>query len=50
MSFNPRVNIIFLTVYSEKEVARELSDLQISAFVPKPWKLEELVAAFQNLR
>ena len=47
---NPRVNIIFLTVYSEKEVARELSDLQISAFIPKPWKLEELVAAFQNLR
>ena len=47
---NPRINIIFLTVYSEKEVARELSDLQISAFIPKPWKLEELVAAFQNLR
>lgn len=46
---NPRVHIIFVTVYSEYEVARELSGLRIDGFLPKPWKPEELAAAFQNL-
>ena len=47
---NPRVSIIFVTVCSKHEVARELSGLPVSGFLPKPWKPEELAAAFQNLR
>ena len=47
---NPRVNIIFVTVYDENEVARETSGLAISGFIPKLWTLEQLAAAFHNLR
>ena len=47
---NPRVQIIFVTVYSEHEVARELADLPVSGFIPKPWMPEALAAAFRNLR
>ena len=47
---NPRVQIIFVTVCSEYEVAGELTGLPISGFLPKLWKSEELAAAFQNLR
>lgn len=47
---NPRVNIIFITVFSEFEVARALFDLRISGFVPKPWETKDLAAEFQNLR
>lgn len=47
---NPRVHIIFVTVYSEYEVARELSGLHVSGFLPKPWWPEKLSEAFQNLR
>lgn len=47
---NPRVQTIFVTVYDEYEVARELSGLPARGFLPKPWKQEELAAAFQNLR
>lgn len=47
---NPRFNIIFVTVYSESEIARELSGLPVSGFFPKPWATEKLAAAFQNLR
>ena len=47
---NPRVHIIFVTVCSKHEVARELAGLPVSGFLPKPWKQEELAAAFQNLR
>ena len=46
---NPRVHIIFVTVCSKHEVARELAGLPVSGFLPKPWKPEELAAAFQNL-
>ena len=47
---NPCVSIIFVTVCSENEVARELSGLPVSGFLPKLWKSEELAATFQNLR
>lgn len=47
---NPSVSIIFVTVCSEYEVARELTGLPVSGFLPKLWKSEELAAAFQNLR
>ena len=45
---NPRVQIIFVTVCGEYEVARELSGLPVSGFVPKPWTPEKLAAALQN--
>ena len=47
---NPHVSIIFVTVCSKYEVTRELAELPVSGFLPKPWKPEELAAAFQNLR
>ena len=47
---NPRVQIIFVTVCGEYEVARELDDLHVSGFIPKPWMPEKLAAAFRNLR
>ena len=47
---NPRVSIIFVTVCGEWEVAHEISDLQISGFLPKLWRSESLAAVFQNLR
>ena len=47
---NPCVSIIFVTVCSENEVARELSGLPVSGFLPKLWKSEELAATFQDLR
>ena len=46
---NPRVQIIFVTVWDENEVARELSGLPISGFLLKPWTPEKLAATFQNL-
>lgn len=47
---NPSVRIIFVTVCGEHEVARELSGLPVSGFLPKPWRPEKLAVAFQNLR
>ena len=46
---NPQVNIIFVTVCSEREVSRELSELCISGFIPKPWKPEKLAAMLRSL-
>ena len=47
---NPRVNIVFVTVWNENKVTRELSGLPVSGFIPKLWTPENLAAAFQNLR
>ena len=47
---NPRVHIIFVTVCSEYEVARELSGLPVAGFLPKPWAQEDLAEVFQDLR
>ena len=47
---NPRVKIIFVTVYDKNEVACELFGLSDRGFLPKPWMPEKLAAAFQNLR
>ena len=44
------VSIIFVTVCSENEVARELDNLHVSGLIPKPWMPEKLAAALQNLR
>ena len=44
------VNIIFVTVYDENEVACELFGLSDRGFLPKPWATEKLVAMIQNLR
>ena len=46
----PCVNIIFVTVYSENEVTRELSGLPVSGFLPKPWEPLHLAEVFGNLR
>ena len=47
---NPSVRIIFVTVCSEHEVARELSGLPVSGFLPKPWRPEKLAEVFAVLR
>ena len=47
---NPGVRIIFATVFSEHEVACELSGLPVSGFLPKPWKPEKLAEVFADLR
>ena len=46
---NPQVKIIFVTVWSKTEISRELSWLQISGFIPKPWSLETLAGMFGKL-
>ena len=47
---NPRVQIVFVTVWDEQEVARELPGLQIDGYLPKPWAHEALAAVCENLR
>lgn len=47
---NPSVRIIFVTVCSEHEVARELSGLPVSGFLPKSWRPEKLAEVFADLR
>ena len=47
---NPGVNIIFVTVYSENEVARELSGLPVIGFFPKPREPSQRAEVFGNLR
>ena len=47
---NSRIQIIFVTVCGEYEVARELSGLPVGGFIPKPWTQEKLAEAFQTLR
>ena len=47
---NPRVNIIFVTVLSERECAEEALRLRVSGFVTKPYQLETLAEEFANLR
>lgn len=49
-SVNPRVNIIFVTVCSERECAEELLRLRVSGFVTKPYEAETLTEEFANLR
>ena len=44
----PKVKIIFVTVWCEYEVEQELSELRISGFFPKPWKVEKLAAALRE--
>ena len=50
---NPQVNIIFVTVSDEyetaRELSRELSELNVSGLIPKPWNINELAAVFGNL-
>ena len=49
-SINPRVNIIFVTVLSERECAEEVLRLRVSGFVTKPYQLKTLAEEFANLR
>ena len=45
---NPQVNIIFVTVWNKYELSRELSGLQISGLISKPWKVEKLANVFET--
>ncbi len=46
----PGTSIIFVTVYSEHEVAGELSGLPVSGFLTKPWDSSQLAEMLSNLR
>ena len=45
---NPQVNIILVTVWNEYELSRELSKLQVSGLISKPWKVEKLANVFKT--
>ncbi len=47
---NPRVNIIFITVYPEREYAKDVLRLRASGYVRKPFSAAELKREFDNLR
>ena len=47
---NPRVNIIFITVYPEWEFAKDVLQLRASGYVRKPFSPAELKNEFENLR
>lgn len=47
---NPRVNIIFVTAFSERDCAESLIQLRISGFVTKPYDNRTLAEEFANLR
>ena len=47
---NPRVNIIFVTVCSEKEHAREVLRLKPSGYLTKPATREQIVRELRELR
>ena len=47
---NPRVNIIFVTTFSESDFAREVIQMRVSGFVRKPYKQEQLAEEFAGLR
>jgi YesN/AraC family two-component response regulator len=47
---NPQVNIIFLTVFDEKEHAKEVLKIKPSGYLVKPADLEQLESELKNLR
>ena len=47
---NPRVNIIFVTVCSESEHAKEVLGIKPSGYLVKPAKQEQLEAELTHLR
>ena len=47
---NPNVNIIFVTVASEWEHAKDVLQVRPSGYVRKPFNQEELAGEFANLR
>ena len=47
---NPRVNIIFITVFPERDYAKDVLQLRVSGYVRKPFSSEELKKEFDNLR
>lgn len=48
--FNPKVNIIFLTVCDEREHAKEVFDIRPSGYLVKPANQEQLALELNNLR
>ena len=49
-NFNPKVNIIFLTVCDEKEHAKEVIRIKPSGYLVKPANKEQLELELKNLR
>lgn len=49
-SINPRVNIIFVTVCSESEYAKEVLQLKPSGYLTKEATSQQLLEELQNLR
>lgn len=49
-AINPKVNIIFVTTFSEWEYARDVVQMRISGFVRKPYKQQQLTEEFARLR
>ena len=47
---NPKVNIIFITGYSEAEYARDIIQMRASGFVQKPFPKQRLAEEFSHLR
>ena len=47
-AINSDIKIIFVTVCTKDEVARELIEIKYDGFLPKLWAKEELVAALKN--
>lgn len=47
---NPKVNIIFVTVCSEKEHAREVLRLKPSGYLTKPATREQIIRELRELR
>ena len=49
-AINPKVNVIFVTAYSEGDFAKEVIQMRVSGFVRKPYNQKRLADEFANLR
>ena len=47
---NPGISLIVMSGDVEREVRERLQDVNLAGFVPKPFTIDELLAAVQNLR
>lgn len=47
---NPKVNIIFVTAFSERDFAKDAIQMRVSGFVRKPYRQQQLAEEFANLR
>ena len=47
---NPKVNIIFVTAFSERDFAKDAIQMRVSGFVRKPFTQQQLEEEFAKLR